>query len=465
KSELSQSKAKLSIYETPSRAELALVSAEQEFNTLKLRYRSKHPNFIEAERRVEQATEQLRKSLARVVANATDQEYWKKYPDIVAGLENEKGFDDLREKLIERRAQLETEIDSQSTISETLLTQVETSEINKVQNEAEVLPYEKARRSNVPVTEGKVAQVSKSSLLGLVGGGAFALLFMFLDNKFHSVDDLERQVSLPILAAIPKMDDKVLKKLKGGILKGRDAWASTLIFRREDTQTVIAESFRILRAAVSLLGPAEERKTTLVTSSLPSEGKTTVASNFACAMAQEGKKVILVDLDLRKPSVHKGFGKSKDGKKGVVDILTANAEISETLITDTGLDNLHLMLSGPKAPNPGELLDSSRLKELIAQLSEKYDHVVIDSAPVMAVADSRLLAPLVDNFIFVVRAESTPKGALGAALEILESDGRSPSGLVLNNFEQNRISGGKNYRYGYYRSGQYTYGSYGSDED
>jgi capsular exopolysaccharide synthesis family protein len=464
KKELSQYKIKLSIYNSPNKAEMALAIAEEEFKAVKLRYKWRHPKYAAAELKVNQATKDLRSTLERVVLNPSDAEFWEESAAITAGLNEEKRFEMLRELLIQRRAQLQTEIDSQSAMSERLETQAKAAKVNNVQNEAEVIPYEKARPSRNMVTEGKTSLITKNTLFGLVGGIAIAFLFQLLDNKFHTVADLEKRLSLPVLAAVPQMNAKVLKKLKGEVLPGRETWAPTLLFSRGDTQTVLAESIRVLRAAVSLLGPTEERKTTLFTSALPAEGKTTVASNFACAMAQQGQKTILVDLDLRKPSVHNAFGLRKDEISGVVDVLSGRAGTSEVIITETGLSGLHLMLSGPKAPNPGELLDSSRLQRLLDWLCQNYDHVVIDSAPVLAVADSRLIAPLVDNFCFVVRADQTPKGAVQRAIEVLESSGRLPSGLVFNDFQEKRSRVGKNYSYGYYRGGQYAYGSYGSED-
>ncbi len=465
KEDLSRSKVKLAIYETPNKAELALASAEQQLEDLKLRYRERHPDFIKAKRKVDQTSAELREVLQRLVVNPTDRSYWESYPSIVEQLQEGGGLDLIREKLIERRVQLDTEIESQGKITESLLNQLEALGVNSEQNEAEVIPYESARPLRNLVTQAKSTTIAKNSVFGLFVGISLAILFHLLDNKFHTVDELEARSSLPVLSAIPQMRTKVLKRLKGDILPERKQWAPTLIFRREDTQTTLAESFRILRAAVTLLGPANQQKVTLVTSALPSEGKTTVASNLACAMAEEGKRVVIIDLDLRKPSLHKGFGFTKDKKSGTVDILSANAIPEECIITETGLPKLHLLLSGNKAPNPGELLNSDQLTQLIDFLRKNYDHVIIDSAPILAVADSRLIIPLVDNFLFVVRAESTPKGAVDSALEVLEGDGRRPSGLVLNDFLDRRLNSGKKYRYGYYRSNKYTYGSYGSDED
>lgn len=465
KEDLSRAKSKQAIYEAPNKAELALATAEAELNNLRLRYREGHPNFIEAQRKVDQAKKQLRTILERVVFNPTDREFWESHPNMVAQLKEGGDLDLLREKLIERRAQLETEIESQNNITETLLTGVEELEVNQIQNEAEVVPYESARPSRNLVTEAKSSMITKNGIFGLLAGIALAVLFQLFDNKFHTVDELEGLSSLPVMAAIPQLSKKVIKSLKGGVLPERKQWAPVLIFGRDDTQTTIAESFRILRASVALLGPANERKVTLVTSALPSEGKTTVASNLACAMAEEGRKVVIVDLDLRKPSLHKGFGFAKNTKRGTADILSGNATPHECLVTETGLPKLHLVLSGNKAPNPGELLNSGQLTELIDFLRKNYDHVIVDSAPILAVADTRLITPLVDNFLFVVRAESTPKGAVASALEILEGDGNPPSGLVLNDFLDRRLNSGKKYRYGYYRSNKYTYGSYGSDED
>lgn len=220
--------------------------------------------------------------------------------------------------------------------------------------------------------------------------------------------------------------------------------------------------FRVLRTSVSLLGPASQRKITMITSALPSEGKTLVAANLAVAMAQQGLRTLLVDFDLRKPSVHKLFGQEKDERPGLADLLVGTAQPNEVLRTQTGEENLSLILAGPKPPNPGELLESGGLRECLKIFREHFDHIVLDTAPLLPVPDSRVLAPLADNCCLVVRAEITPRGAVKRAVNTLQSSGVVPEGVVFNSYLEKRFLVGENYSYGYYQSGKYGYGSYGS---
>jgi capsular exopolysaccharide synthesis family protein len=227
--------------------------------------------------------------------------------------------------------------------------------------------------------------------------------------------------------------------------------------------------FRVLRTSISLLGPVDKRKVTLITSALPAEGKTLVAVNLAIAMAQQGLRTLLIDFDLRKPSVHKMFGMTKDDRAGLAELLVGTAQPSEVVRTDTGQPNLSMILVGAVPPNPGELLESSRLVEWLNKFREEFDHIIMDTAPLLPVPDTRILAPLADNRCLIVRAESTPRGAVKRAVSTLKSSGVYPEGIVFNGYVEKRFLIGSNYSYGYYRYGKYNYGygkygygSYGS---
>jgi capsular exopolysaccharide synthesis family protein len=232
--------------------------------------------------------------------------------------------------------------------------------------------------------------------------------------------------------------------------------------------------FRILRASISLLGDESKRKVTLFSSALPGEGKSLISGNFALAAAGQGRKTLLIDLDLRKPSIHKVFGlvRSKQGP-GITEWLAGQVPFEDAIVRDVGCENLHVIFSGKRAPNPGELLNVSRLKQLFTEACSHYDLVVVDSAPLLAVPDTRVIAPLVDNFCLVVRATYVPKGAVTRTLELLASAESMPSGLVFNGFKETRRMIGQNYSYGNYRISRYgspyqygygTYGAYGDDE-
>ena len=236
--------------------------------------------------------------------------------------------------------------------------------------------------------------------------------------------------------------------------------------------------YRVLRASVSLLGDEGQRKITMFSSALPGEGKTSTSANFALAAAGQRKKTLLIDLDLRKPSVHKAFGLSRTPEAGgITNCLEGEAKLQDVIIKDLPVPNLHIVVSGQRVGQPGELLNRAKLKELLNWATENYDIVVIDSAPLLAVPDTRILATLVDNFCLVVRANYVPKGAVKRTLEVLEEDETKIDGIVFNGFVESRRMMSENYSYGYYRTSQYgrsyqygygqygSYGAYGADDD
>jgi polysaccharide biosynthesis transport protein len=189
----------------------------------------------------------------------------------------------------------------------------------------------------------------------------------------------------------------------------------------------------------------------LITSAGPSEGKTTVAACIAIAMAQAGQRVVLIDCDLRRPRVHRIFGKGSS-----VGVTTAMLEETiEGAYLPTGVPNLEVIPAGPIPPNPAELLHSEKFKAFLRQVCDRYDRVIIDSPPVVAVTDAAILSTLVDGTLLVVRAFSTSKELARHAMRSLTDVGYKSAGAVLNSVNLDRHE----YKYGYYqykRDGYYA---------
>jgi len=221
---------------------------------------------------------------------------------------------------------------------------------------------------------------------------------------------------------------------------------------------------------LSLLGPTADRKVFLFTSALPNEGKSFTSVNYALALAQQGHRVLLVDGDLRRPNIHKIFKNECESKKdfpGVVDYLVGAVALkdaarlvatvdSEPLGTRAGADapadgQLFILAGGQRAPNPAELLGSGCFKSLTVEAISMFDRVVIDSAPVLAVSDTLLMAGHVQTICMVIRAAKTPRNAIHRALTLLGSAGNRPAGLVLNRLPRRRGAG----YYYYYASHGY----------
>jgi capsular exopolysaccharide synthesis family protein len=458
----------------------SLDTQEDLVSKLGRRYLPKHPKMISAQSELEELEKKFLEEFQVAVSATADQAYWK---GAVSAIDASRSDPDAhlrvaRQLLLARSAVLKGETVSQMSVFNAMLTRLEESNVNR---QGEVLSAEISSFARVPGW-ADWPQPNKIYTSGAGFGFGAGLLLAFLltriDNKFHSVAQIEAETGLPVFAAVSEIDVKVIEKAVRSKLKKSAApeanplqglWDPRLLFRAGASSTNFAEMFRILRASVSLLGDESRRKITLFSSALPGEGKSLVSGNFALAAAAQGRKTLLIDLDLRKPSLHRVFGvtRSKMGK-GAAELLACNATLDEVITRDIGCENLHVIFSGGKVPNPGELLNIRRLKELLAELTGLYDLIVLDSAPLLAVPDSRVLAGLADNFCLVVRARYVPKGAVARTLELLSSADTPASGIVFNCYSESRRMIGQNYSYGGYRMSrygrpyQYGYGSYGS---
>jgi len=297
----------------------------------------------------------------------------------------------------------------------------------------------------------KKRNVLLGGFLGLLLGVGLAFFLDYMDTTIQGPDDVERVAQLAALGFVPHLDP------------GRRRTEPVLpveLITHERPKSAFAENIRYLRTSVLYSLPGRSPKTLLVTSSLPGEGKTTVAINLAIAFAQRGQRVLLVDADLKRPAVHKFF--EVDRNKGLTEILTG--KLNGECISASHIPNLFLLPSGSKAPNPVDLLDSDVMRDLLASLADTYDHIIIDSAPMIDMADTSVLVPYVDGVMLVVRPGKTPRAALRRIKEKLTGLQGRVLGVVLNN--PRKRPGGRPYGYGYgygygYADG-YGYGYAGS---
>ena len=474
----------LAIYQ---RALITLKELEaRETNAAELarRYLPKHPRMTTAQAELESFKQRFLSEFDAARNSTADREYWDKHAAEwqQAGGEDSTRLLTARRLLLARGNVLESEIQSQTSVFNSILTRIQEADINSQAVESEMEISSSAQLPGQPISPVVPKVLALASFGGLAFGVLLAMLFIRLDNKIHTVSQVERETGLPTLAAIAEIPIKSVtisrrsgKTEAAATDEARSRWAPTLLFREGLSSSTFAEMFRVLRASVSLLGDEKKRRVTLFSSALPGEGKTFVSSNFALAAAQQGKRTLLIDLDLRKPAVHKIFGLKRDSHpNGTTEILSGQASFEDAIFKDTGAEHLHLMLSGKPAPNPGELLNASSLETFLDTALSLYDLVVIDSAPLLAVPDTRIIAGLADNFCLVVRASYIPKGAIRRVISMLDHDENLPSGIVFNAFSEKRRLIGQNYSYGNYQTNKYgkayrygygSYGSYGSDKN
>jgi capsular exopolysaccharide synthesis family protein len=268
-------------------------------------------------------------------------------------------------------------------------------------------------------------------------GLGFAIIFIkdIFRRTIQDRRDIEKYTNMPILGEI------VYDRSKSPIIT-------------EGKRSFIAEEFRQLRTSLSYMGIDEAHKTIMITSSITGEGKSFIAVNLGISLSLMDKKVVLIELDLRKPKLSEQFNLSR--REGLSTYLIGKSSIEE-MIKPTGIEKLFLIASGPIPPNPSELISNGRLTELLAYLKVHFDYILIDTAPVNPVTDAFILSPLSDVTLYVVRDSYTPKVFLKKLEEKLRTNSLKNPAIVYNGIKGKGFS---KYKYGY----GYGYG-YGYTEE
>ncbi len=264
--------------------------------------------------------------------------------------------------------------------------------------------------------------------LGILFGLGLVAAVEYVDDSIKSPEELRAFWDLPLLGLVPRF--KVVGEQTG------------LIDERSPTDPVV-ESYRTLRSAIAFSTLDSKAKMLLVTSSLPEEGKSTLSTNLAISYAQDGKRVLVVDCDLRRPRQHRFWlGMSND--VGLTSLLLGQTEAKDA-IKHTRVEGFDLLTSGPVPPNPGRLVESLKLRQLLLELSKSYDLVIVDTPPVLVVSDAMIISRLVDHTVLVVEASGTTKRVLAEVREQLRSGGLEPLGIVFN-----KVGFNAGYGYTYY---------------
>lgn len=284
------------------------------------------------------------------------------------------------------------------------------------------------------------------ALLGGLLFSALGYLLESVDRSFRSPDEIAAELAVPILGHIP------LGKISNNDRKDDKVDLSVVTLHRSKSQ--LSEAFRGVRTGLYFNNRAGDIKVIQLTSPVPGDGKSTIAANLAVSMAQSGKKVALVDADFRRPRIAKLFGITDPN--GVAPYLTGSIPLEQAIIPSS-VENLSLLPSGIKPPNPAELLTSDRFDELLQILRGSYDYVIIDSPPLLAVSDPATIAARVDGVVLNIRLRRNLKPIAQRAVSMLQGVDARLLGVVVNGVGANRGYGGSGYRYGGY-GGNYGYG-------
>jgi succinoglycan biosynthesis transport protein ExoP len=451
---------------------------EAAITTYALRYKDKHPKMIAAKAALAEAKDKLREAVLAqppILRNTVEQ-IKSTEASLLEALKDQQGVAVNLNRTAIGFQELARQAETDRALYESVIRQIKETNLTKDVKTNAVSVIEHSPLPGSPVSP----RPKKTIVLGLLAGLAVGLAFVFgadaLDRSIKTVDQAEDTIGLPVFAAVPDTTDEgPVSRLKR---RGKALRSSNYRVVVETPESPAAEAFRNLRAALSLLGPEAERKVSLFTSAVPSEGKSFTSANYALALAQQGYRVLLIDGDLRRPNMHKIFrfqnardNSNEDAAPGVTDCLVGDTDLASAarqipageiqlvdedieltgkILTATG-GQLYVLAGGRRAPNPAEILAGPFFGQLIAEAARLFDRVVIDSAPILAVSDTLLMTPHAQTVCIVVRAAKTPRLAVRRAIILLAKSGIRPAGLVLNRLRRSR---GVGYYY-YYASHGY----------
>jgi len=413
------------------RADLAL--AEAELAELLERYLEKHPKVIEKRGKIESLKKGLASSEERIFESILNQAKLAKatalsLQGVLAIRKSEQQV--MNQNSIQYYA-LEREAKQSETMYNLALQRLKETELQEKDIVQNMHVIDLATAQQDPIKPKKMLTL----FLGIVGGlgAGFGLAFFvnFLDDSIKSQDDVEAYLKLPFLGYIPN--------IKTTSIIERDLQAHL------HPQSNSAESFRTVRAAISLSQRAGDLQVMAVTSTVPAEGKSLVASNHAIVMAQTGVKTLLVDFDLRRPSVHKAF--QLQSPRGLSSYLLGKIDSIDEIVHHTEVPNLDVICCGAVPNNPSELAGSQRMRDFIEEIKNKYDKIMFDCPPVSAVSDPLMIAAATDGIIFVNKFNKIRREHARKTVQRIQDAGINIVGVCINDLD---FEGKDSYYYSYY---------------
>jgi len=415
-----------------------ILKAEQKIMELSKKYGRKHPKMIKAVDDLNVLRKKRLEEIRRVISSIRN-EYdlaRSKEESLRSLLKRTKDEAlNLNEKFIQYEV-LKREVDSNKQLYDALVRKIKEASVTEQIKAVNVWIVEKAETPKAPFKPRKMLNILLGIIVGLFGGVGLAFFVEYLDNTIKSPEEAENRLDIPVLGIVSLWSDK-------------ESSIETICLR--EPKSTLAEEYRAIRTGIILSSPDHPPRSLLVTSVGPEDGKTVTATNLAISLAQSEYSVIIVDADLRKPRVHKVFGLQNG--KGLSTYLAGASDMD--IIQEGPLSNLRVITAGPVPPNPAELLSSQRMKDLIMRLTDKYDIMILDSSPILSVADGLILGSLTEGTILVVRAAKTTYEEARRCLKSLQDLKADVKGLIINVLDLKKRD------YYYYRYHQYYY----TDED
>jgi capsular exopolysaccharide synthesis family protein len=445
------------IADHPTISELVVELREKnkEHDALAVKYGNEHPTMQTLAQEISVLERQIAQQKEAILASAErDVEQIRTVENGLraAASDAQSAGLNLNLREIEYR-QLHRDRDNKAKLYEIVLQRLTETDLTRMLKTTHVRLLDQALLPVHPVSPNLIKNVGAALLAGLLLGLATAFFMSRLDRTIRSVESLEG-LGIPVLGVIPHLgpaDTRARADGKSGPKQISAAQSQGELIVLEEPMSPAAETFRMIRTNLAFMSPDDPLRSVVVTSAMPLEGKTTIASNLAVTLAQFGRSVLLVDSDLRRPRLHHVL--AVDNQTGLSTLVAGRSSLSAS-VHGTKIDGLSLLTSGPIPHNPSELLHSEAFVRVKDELLQHFDYVLFDSPPMGAVTDAAILAPQVDGVLLVVRAGTSTLHAIAGARKQLSSVSGRLLGAILNDADL-RVKG---YRYG---AGGYAYRSAG----
>ncbi len=352
---------------------------------------------------------------------------------------------------------LKRDLETNRTLYEGLLEKLKEAGVTAGLRSNNVRDVDVARTPTAPTEPNLPRNLSFALALGLTTGIGLCFVLEGVDNTVRTPEQAQAISQLPSLGMIPLGSRNTAQMSMRQRLSLAPSQEAVELITQSRPQSQMAESYRALRTSLLLTSLGTPPKVILVTSALPEEGKTTTSINSAIVLAQRGTRVLLIDADLRRPSIHKTLGMAPGN--GLSNVLTGGATLEQAVMLSNISPNLSILAAGTPPPNPAELLASNNMREVLDKLRDQYDHIVIDTPPTLSVTDAVVLSTSADAVILVIRAGQTTKQALRRARDVLIQVNARICGVLLNAVNLNS----PDYYYYYEYQGKYGHRYYGDD--
>lgn len=416
-------------------------SAERKVAELGKRYGLKHPKMIAAQSDLRQANQDLQREVREVVSGISH-EYevaLRNEQQLQANWKSRKSEMQNFNRVEFQLKELQREVDANRQLYDIFFTRLKSVSETGGFAKPHARIVDQAMTPDSPVKPNKGLSIILAFILGIVLGSGVAVVLDILDNTVKSPDDVPLKLHAPMLGAIPRQ-----KPDKSG--EFQQLW--------QNAQSPFAEAIRTIRTGVVLSGLDDPARVIVVTSTVPGEGKSTVALNLGAALGQM-ENTLVIGGDLRRPSLAKKVGLAAN-HRGLSHFVAGSATLEDCMEYLEDL-KIHLMPCGVVPPNPLEMISSKRFVDALQILQKRFDRIVIDSAPVQAVSDALILASYADSVIYVVKADSTPATRAQKGIASIVGSNEPFTGVVLNYFDAKRAGS-------YYSSDYYQFGDYSTSD-